>query len=83
MGTLIFYIYRIASANFEENFFSHVFLDEAGHAVEPEAIVPLSRVISVDPMEPTNSTQVVLAGDPQQLGPVLRSPFAIKYGLGI
>lgn len=25
---------------------------------------------------------LVLAGDPKQLGPILRSPYAIKYGLG-
>lgn len=25
---------------------------------------------------------MVLAGDPKQLGPILRSPLAIQYGLG-
>ncbi|XP_053173933.1 putative helicase mov-10-B.1 [Scomber japonicus] len=29
------------------------------------------------------SGQVVLAGDPKQLGPILRSPFVLKYGMGV
>uniref|UniRef100_A0A4W5KEK6 Uncharacterized protein n=1 Tax=Hucho hucho TaxID=62062 RepID=A0A4W5KEK6_9TELE len=27
--------------------------------------------------------QVVLAGDPKQLGPILRSPLALKHGMGV
>ncbi|MPC69617.1 putative helicase mov-10-B.1 [Portunus trituberculatus] len=46
---------------------THVFLDECGHSMEPEALVPLSGLVGRD-------TQVVLAGDPHQLGPVIRNP---------
>ena len=28
-----------------------------------------------------NKAQLILAGDPKQLGPILRSPIAIKFGL--
>ncbi len=28
-----------------------------------------------------NQGQVILAGDPKQLGPILRSPLSIKHGL--
>ena len=53
----------------------HIYL-VTGHATEPEAIVPLSGVLR-------KGGQVVLAGDPKQLGPVLRSPIALKHGLQI
>ena len=33
---------RIASFQFPAEHFSHVFLDEAGHAVEPEAVVAIA-----------------------------------------
>jgi helicase MOV-10 len=33
---------RIASFQFPAEHFSHVFLDEAGHAVEPETIVAIA-----------------------------------------
>ncbi|KAK6130159.1 hypothetical protein DH2020_036075 [Rehmannia glutinosa] len=55
--------------------FSYVFLDEAGQASEPETMVPLSQLHSKD-------TVVVLAGDPMQLGPVVISRDAERYGLG-
>ena len=68
--------FRLASANFPPGHFTHIFIDEAGHAVEPETLIAISGIMEV------NSGQVVLAGDPKQLGPILRSPFTIKYGLG-
>ena len=57
-----------------------MFIDEAGHATEPEAVIALAGIIEPE-VNTKNGSQVVLAGDPEQLGPILRSPFAIKYGL--
>ncbi|CAL5339672.1 unnamed protein product [Camellia sinensis] len=54
--------------------FSHVFLDEAGQASEPEAMVPISNLCE-------SETVVVLAGDPMQLGPVVYSKDAKVFGL--
>ncbi|TBU29435.1 P-loop containing nucleoside triphosphate hydrolase protein [Dichomitus squalens] len=54
--------------------FTHIFVDEAGQASEPEiltAIKPLSA----------ESTRIVLSGDPKQLGPVIRSSLARRLGL--
>nr|XP_014347304.1 PREDICTED: putative helicase MOV-10 [Latimeria chalumnae] len=73
---------RLVSAVVPQGHFSHVFIDEAGHAVEPECVVALAGLLSV--MDPKNNKaggQLVLAGDPEQLGPILRSRLAIKYGL--
>ncbi|NXK07737.1 SDE3 helicase, partial [Herpetotheres cachinnans] len=74
---------RLASANFPPGFFSHVFIDECGQAVEPETVVAIAGLLSaMDPETNPNGGQLVLAGDPQQLGPILRSPLAIEHGLG-
>ena len=32
----------MASADFPDGYFSHVFIDEAGHAQEPEAVIAVS-----------------------------------------
>ncbi|KAJ6305750.1 hypothetical protein OIU78_021144 [Salix suchowensis] len=55
--------------------FSHIFLDESGQASEPECMVPIANFCS-------RETVVVLAGDPQQLGPVVYSKDAEALGLG-
>ena len=54
-----------------------MFIDEAGHATEPETLIPLAGILKTV----HRGGQIVMAGDPKQLGPVLRSPIAIKHGL--
>ncbi|NWI65240.1 SDE3 helicase, partial [Todus mexicanus] len=74
---------RLVSANFPSGYFSHVFIDECGQAVEPESVAAIAGLLTaMDPDTNPNGGQLVLAGDPQQLGPILRSPLAIEHGLG-
>nr|XP_043619142.1 probable RNA helicase SDE3 [Erigeron canadensis] len=56
-------------------YFTHIFLDEAAQASEPETMIPISHFYRRD-------TVVVLAGDHMQLGPVISSKDAESYGLG-
>ncbi|XP_077194395.1 RNA helicase Mov10l1 isoform X2 [Paroedura picta] len=56
--------------------FTHVFVDEAGQASEPECLIPLGLISE-------NSGQIILSGDPMQLGPVIKSRLAAAYGLNI
>ncbi|XP_073243084.1 putative helicase mov-10-B.1 isoform X2 [Porites lutea] len=71
---------RLVSACFPRNHFTHIFIDEAGHATEPECIIPVADLL--DPNHHRGG-QLVLAGDPKQLGPILRSPITQEYGLEI
>jgi helicase MOV-10 len=48
-----------------------VFVDEAGHGWEPEVVAAFAGLLDVNPS--TASGQLILAGDPQQLGPIVRS----------
>ncbi|XP_027602069.1 helicase MOV-10 [Pipra filicauda] len=74
---------RLVSANFPPGYFSHVFIDECGHAVEPESVVAIAGLLTpMDQKTNPNGGQLVLAGDPKQLGPVLTSPLAMEHGLG-
>ncbi|KAK3913005.1 putative RNA helicase armi [Frankliniella fusca] len=54
--------------------FSHIVVDEAGQASEPEILIPLSFMAH-------ESGQAILAGDPNQLGPVVQSQLAANFGL--
>ncbi|KZT24162.1 P-loop containing nucleoside triphosphate hydrolase protein [Neolentinus lepideus HHB14362 ss-1] len=53
--------------------FSHIFIDEAGQSVEPQAMIPILSLSDAN-------TNVILAGDHLQLGPVITSPVAARLG---
>jgi superfamily I DNA and/or RNA helicase len=44
-------------------FFTHIFIDEAAQASEPEILIPLSGLWQ------QKNCHVILSGDPKQLGP--------------
>lgn len=67
--------YRLVSIPIPAGHFTHFFVDEAGHAVEPECLIPVAGLL--DP----SKGHLVMAGDPKQLGPILRSKAAIDHGL--
>ncbi|KAL5286264.1 MOV10L1.2 family protein [Megaselia abdita] len=50
--------------NLPPNYFSHAFIDEAGQCTEPEIMCPISLLDK-------NKGQVILVGDPLQMGPVI------------
>ena len=54
--------------------FSHIVIDEAAQADEPLVMIPIMTFSNA-------YTNVILAGDPNQLSPVIKSPTAAKAGL--
>ncbi|KAH7924362.1 RNA helicase [Leucogyrophana mollusca] len=54
--------------------FSHIFVDEAGQPTEPEVMIGINTMSD-------NSTNIILSGDPKQLGPIIRSGIARELGL--
>jgi len=58
--------------------FTHIFLDEAGHAEEPLSLAAISGLLAAD-----ERARFIMAGDPCQLGPVVLSRLAKKHGLDI
>lgn len=61
----------------DPGFFDVIVIDEAGQAMEPEATAVIASLLN-----PTNG-QVVLAGDPRQLGPIIHSSIAKTRGLEV
>ncbi|KZT64425.1 P-loop containing nucleoside triphosphate hydrolase protein [Daedalea quercina L-15889] len=62
------------SLGISRGWFTHVFLDEAGQCSEPDSMIPLKLIAGPE-------TNVVLAGDIKQLGPVIHSSIGRDLGL--
>lgn len=63
---LLILFFRIIPTNIK---FDYIFIDEAGQASEPDAIIPLNLCNPCDSL-------IILSGDPLQLGPVIKSKLA-------
>lgn len=73
----LFFRTRLLEYKLRENHFSYVFVDEAGQATEPETLIPVTLMSSSDRSHQGRlHGQLVIAGDPQQLGPSIRSKIA-------
>ena len=57
--------------------FTHLFIDEAAQATEPQTLVPLSVVVDGDD-DTSIKAEIALAGDPRQLCPDIYSSWASK-----
>jgi len=65
----------LQTENIPAGHFSHIVIDEAAQAEEPLALIPIAAFTN-------ENTNVILAGDPHQLGPVIKSSAASEAGLG-
>ena len=68
----------IYNLGLKQGHFTHCVIDEAGETTEPQSMVPIGLL----GMSSENEAQIILAGDPKQLGPVLQSGVAENCGLG-
>lgn len=59
--------------------FTHLFIDEAAQATEPESLITLSA--TVDPEKLVRKVEIALVGDPRQLSPEVYSAAAANAGL--
>ncbi|KAK0183174.1 hypothetical protein PV327_001241 [Microctonus hyperodae] len=68
---------RLYKYKLRENHFAYLFCDEAGQATETETLIPLVLLSGAFAYNLSQiSAQIVLAGDPKQLGPVILSRLA-------
>lgn len=69
---------RLLQANMDSNHFTHLFIDECESATESFTLIPIALCSS----EKKINAHVVLCGDPNQLGPVVRENVAKEMTMG-
>ncbi|XP_044065668.1 putative helicase mov-10-B.1 [Siniperca chuatsi] len=68
---------RLVTGGIPPDHYTYIFVDEAGQAAETECLIPIAGLLK------PQRCQVVLAGDPKQLGPIITSTMAKKHGMGV
>jgi len=69
---------------FPSDYFDTIIIDESGHCWEPEALAGFMNFYSSSTgSNPKLFPKLVLAGDPQQLGPVVRADQSKAFGLAL
>jgi helicase MOV-10 len=67
---------KLYAVGVPQGHFNYIFVDEAGHAEEPLTLAATAGLLASG-----QAGRLVLAGDPQQLGPIILSPVASRHGL--
>ncbi|KAF5285040.1 hypothetical protein FQR65_LT02352 [Abscondita terminalis] len=74
---------RLVNGGTPPGHFSYVFIDESGQATESEALIPIAGILSSAEKPGMIDGQIILAGDPQQLGPIIHSQRSNSFGYGM
>ncbi|KAL3911469.1 MAG: hypothetical protein SGILL_007271, partial [Bacillariaceae sp.] len=69
-----------SGGDFRKGLFDVLCVDEAGHATEPEVIGVAAKLMK---FKGQNPGQLILAGDPMQLGPIITSDLCKKFGMDV
>uniref|UniRef100_UPI003AABEA36 putative helicase mov-10-B.1 n=1 Tax=Centroberyx gerrardi TaxID=166262 RepID=UPI003AABEA36 len=77
MVTTLLTASRLVTGGIPPGHYTHIFVDEAGQAAETECIIPLAGLLKA------KTGQVVLVGDPKQLGPIISCSMARKCGMEV
>lgn len=71
---------RFVQANMNTDHFNHIFIDECGSATETQTLIAIAGLCT---SKNNVNASVVFAGDPKQLGPVIKCSLAQKMGYDI